>query len=147
MAAMPGGSVPARRSCPGSTATTRLSSRLQNRSCRHSNGDDTRRRNDCGGHFHAVHMANDLAIGLIRDRGKTRRAIIRAAVRDDHDCDVRMGPHRLVSSYLHRHPSPSPGQAHRRTWPTRGPRGGSPGCVSAAEATGYARPEPDQITS
>jgi DDE superfamily endonuclease/Helix-turn-helix of DDE superfamily endonuclease len=36
-------------------------------------------------------------------------------MRDDLDCDVRMGPHGLVPSDLYRHPEAAAGQADRRT--------------------------------
>jgi hypothetical protein len=40
-------------------------------------------------------------------------SIMETAVRDDHDCDFKMGSHGLVSSYLYRHPPAQAGQADR----------------------------------
>src|SRR5438552_16447142 len=42
-------------------------------------------------------------------------SIMKVAVRNDLDCDVRMGPHGLVPSYLYRYPEAAAGQADRRT--------------------------------
>src|SRR5438477_2460465 len=57
------------------------------------------------------------------------------AVRDDHDCDVKTGPHGLVASYLYRHPTSAAGQADRRT----GRPVGRPAGVPAAR-TPWSRP-------
>src|SRR5205823_7935655 len=40
-------------------------------------------------------------------------SIMKVAVRNDLDCDVRMGPHGLVPSYLYRYPEAAAGQADR----------------------------------
>jgi hypothetical protein len=58
-------------------------------------------------------------------------SIMKVAVRDDHDCDVKTGPHGLVSSYLHRDLPPQAGRPDHRT----GPAVGRPAGITAAAAT------------
>src|SRR5213078_809514 len=44
---------------------------------------------------------------------------MKVAMRDDRDCDVKMGPHGLVSSYLHRDSTPQAGPGHELTFTDR----------------------------